>query len=131
MKSKSKQKTPLIVLKERENISELSDGESSEDDNDVDFEFSDIVNGYYIVTQYAGKCNVYYAAVVTSANNNEMFAVPFFKCNRKKYFIFAKNDHDEVGAKCIFKKLPPPEIKQKLDQIYYYFNWIDLKIELQ
>ena len=90
MKSKSKQKTPPIVLKERENISELSDGESSEDDNNVDFEFSDIVNGYYIVLQYAGKCNVFYAAVVTSANNNQMFAVPFFKRNRKKYFIFAK-----------------------------------------
>ena len=28
-------------------------------------------------------------------------------------------------------KLPPPEIKQKLDQVYYYFNCVDLNIELQ
>ena len=31
--------------------------------------------------------------------------------------IFDENDHDEVVAECIFKKLPPPEIKQKLDQV--------------
>ena len=59
---------------------------------------SDIANGDYV-------------AVVTSVNNDEMFAVLFFRCNRKKYFIFDENDHDEVGAECIFKKLPPPEIK--------------------
>ena len=49
-----------------------------------------------------------------------MFTVSFFTCNRKKYFIFDENDHDEVGAKCTSKKLPPPEIKQKLDQVYYF-----------
>ena len=45
LKSKSKLKTPRIVLKERENISEFSDDESSEDDNNDGFEFSDIVHG--------------------------------------------------------------------------------------
>ena len=49
-----------------------------------------------------------------------MFTVSFFTCNRKKYFIFYENDHDEVGAKCTSKKLPPPKIKQKLDQVYYF-----------
>ena len=48
-------------------------------------------------------------------------------CNGKKYFIFDENDHDKVGAECIFKELPPPEIKQKLDQVYYHFNCVDLK----
>ena len=87
-KSKLKSKTPRIVLKER-NISELSDDKSSVDDNNVDFEFSDIVNGDYVVVQYAGKCNViYYAGVVKSVNNDEMFTVSFFKCNGKKVFHF-------------------------------------------
>ena len=49
----------------------------------------------------------------------------------KRYFIFDENDHDEVGTECIFKKLPPPEIKQKLDQIFYYLTCVDFKIELQ
>ena len=60
-----------------------------------------------------------------------MFTVSCFKCNGKKYFILDENDHDEVGAECILKKLPPLEIKQKLDQAYYYFNCVDLNIELQ
>ena len=47
LKSKSKLKTPQIVSKERENISELSADKSSEDDKNVDFEFSDIVTGDY------------------------------------------------------------------------------------
>ena len=42
---KSKLKTPRIVLKKRENISEFSDDESGEDDNNAGFEFSDIVHG--------------------------------------------------------------------------------------
>ena len=42
-----------------------------------------------------------------------------------------ENDPDEVGAKCILKKLPPPEIKQRVDQVYYHFNCVDLNIELQ
>ena len=64
-----------------------------------------------------------HVAVVTSVKNDEMFTVSFFTCNRKKYFIFDENDHDEVGAKCTSKKLPPTEIKQKLDQVYYFkFN---------
>ena len=110
----------------------MSDDESSEDDNDVDFEFRDIVHGDYIVVQYAGKCNVvYYATVAASVNNDKIFTVSFFKCNGKKYFISDENDHDEVSAECIFRELPPPEIKQKLYQIYYYFNCVDLKIELQ
>ena len=67
----------------------MSDDKSSADDNNVDFEFSDIVNGDYVVVQYAGKCNViYYAGVVTSVNNDEMFTVSFFKCNGKKVFHF-------------------------------------------
>ena len=81
-----------------------------------------------MLIQYAGKRNVVYAAVVTSVNNDEMVTVSFFQCNGKKYFIFDKNDHYEVGAKCILEKLPPPEIKQNLDQLYYYFNCVDLNI---
>ena len=42
-----------------------------------------------------------------------------------------ENDPDEVVAKCILKKLPPPEIKQRVDQVYYHFNCVDLNIELQ
>ena len=118
-------KTPGIALKEWGNISEFSDDESSEDDN-AGFEFSDIVNGNYVVVRYAGKCNVvYYAAVVTSLNNDVMFNVSFFKCNGKKHYNFDENDHDEVGAECLFKKLALPEIKQKLDHVYYYFNCVD------
>ena len=64
----------------------MSYDESSEDDNNVDFEFSDIVNGDYIVVQYAGKCNVvYYAAVVTSVNNDEMFTVSFLNVMEKLF----------------------------------------------
>ena len=48
-----------------------------------------------------------------------------------KYFFFDESNHDEVGAKCILKKLPPCEIKQKLDQVYYYYNCVDLNIELE
>ena len=54
-----------------------------------------------------------------------------FKCNGKKYLIFDENDYKQVGAECIFKKLSPPEIKQRLEQLYYYFNCVDLNIELQ
>ena len=54
-----------------------------------------------------------------------------FKCNGKKYLIFDENDFQQVGAECIFKKLSPPEIKQRLEQLYYYFNCVDLNIELQ
>ena len=75
-----KSKTPQIVLKGRECISELTDDESNEDDDNVDFEFNDVVNGDYVVVQYAGKCNVCYPAVNTSVNNDEMFTVSFFKC---------------------------------------------------
>ena len=31
----------------------------------------------------------------------------------------------------ILRKLPLPEIKQKLDQVYYYFKCVDLNVELQ
>ena len=54
-----------------------------------------------------------------------MFTVLFFKCYGKKYFILDENDHDKVGAECILKK------KQKLEQVYYYFNSVDLNTELQ
>ena len=91
------------MLKERENISELSSDKSSENDNSVDFEFSDIVNGDYVVVQYARKCNlVYYAAVVTSVNNDKMFTVSFLNVMEKKNFIFHENYYDEVGAESIF-----------------------------
>ena len=49
----------------------------------------------------------------------------------KNIHFFIKNDHEEVGAECIFKKLPPIEIKQKLDQVYYCFNCVHHNIELQ
>ena len=42
-----------------------------------------------------------------------------------------ENDPDEVGAKYILKKFLPPEIKQRVDQVYYHFNCVDLNIELQ
>ena len=126
-KAKLKSKTPWIILSESGNISELSDDESSEDDNNVDFEFSGIANGIYVVVHYAGKRNVYDAAIVTSVNNDEMFNVSLFKCNGKKYFIFDENDHNKVGADFVYKKLTPPEIKQELDQVYYYFNCVDFK----
>ena len=48
-------------------------------------------------------------------------------CNGKKYFIFDENDHDKVGAECIFKELPPPEIKQKLDQVIIILTVLILK----
>ena len=76
--SKSKLKTPQIALKEKESISELSDDESSEDDNKILILNLVIVNGDYVVVQHAGKCNVvYYAAVIASVNSDEMFTVIF------------------------------------------------------
>ena len=54
-KAKSKLKTLQIILKEREN----SDNKSSYNDNNVDFEFDDKVNGDYVAGQYAGECNVF------------------------------------------------------------------------
>ena len=92
-KSKLKAKLPRVVLKEREmrELSELSDDESNEDDNNVDFEYHDTVNGDYGIVQYAGKCNiVYYAVVVTSVKNDEMFTLSSFKFNGKKYFTLMK-----------------------------------------
>lgn len=69
----------------------MSSDKSSENDNSVDFEFSDIVNGDYVVVQYARKCDVvYYAAVVTSVNNDEMFTVSFLKCKGKNISFFMK-----------------------------------------
>ena len=59
----------------------MTDDKSNEDDNSVDFKFSDIVNSDYVVVQYPGKCSVvYYAAVNISVNNDQMFTVSFFKC---------------------------------------------------
>ena len=69
----------------------MNHDESSEDNNNVDFEFNDITNGDYIVVQYAVKHNVvYYAAVVASVNNDWMFTVSFFKCNGKNNSFFMK-----------------------------------------
>ena len=86
-KSKSELKTPQIILKERKN----SDNESSDNDNNVDFEFSDIANGDYVAGQYAGRSNVvYHAAVVTPVNNDKMFTVLFFKCYGKKISFLMK-----------------------------------------
>ena len=35
-----------------------------------------------------------------------------------------ENDPDEVGAKYMLKKFLPPEIKQRVDQVYYHFNCV-------
>ena len=121
------------MLKERENISELSSDKSSENDNSVDFEFSDIVNGDYVVVQYARKCNVvYYAAVVTSVNNDEMFTVSFFKCNgKKKISFFMKIIMMKLVLNLYFKNFHYLKSNKNLDQVHYYFNCVDLNIELQ
>ena len=37
----------------------------------------------------------------------------------------------ETTCEFIFRKLPLPEIKQKLDQVYHYFKCVDLNVELQ
>ena len=76
--SKSKSKTPQIVVKERENISELSNDESSE-------------NGDYLVVQYAGKCNVvYYVPVATSVNNDEMLLCHCLNVMEKNIWFLMK-----------------------------------------
>ena len=44
----------------------------------------------------------------------------FLKHNRKIYAEFDDNGPDEIRPEFTFKTLSPQEIKQKLDQIYYY-----------
>ena len=51
-----------------------------------------------------------------------LYDISFYKSKNKEYFLFDKSDTDTVGIECIKGKLPEPNFKQKLDEVYYYFD---------
>ena len=49
----------------------------------------------------------------------------------KKYFLFDEEDEDEIGAECIKGKLPVPDHKEKLDEVYYFFDCSKYSIKFE
>ena len=124
----------LINRKVDEDSSDEDSDSGYESDSDVDFDAQEKYNeGDYVIIQYTkGKKNgiVYFAAVIDSVDSeNELFGVSFFKKSSAGFFLHNENDKDEIGIECILRRLPVPDIKQKKDQLYYFFDGEDITLQ--
>jgi hypothetical protein len=108
------------------------DGDDNAAGDDVDFILKPEKGDFYII-QYRGKRRIlYYAAVCKKLlPDNRMLKVAFYKRKGNRHFTYYPKDTDEVGEECIYKKISPPEVRQKKEQEYYYFDIDSLDITLE
>ena len=84
--------------------------------------------------EYQGKrqCK-YYVSVITGVDDGEkLYHVTFYKRYGKDSFIFNEKDTDEIGEECIIGIVQPPAVKQRSDEILYFFDlssYRDIKVE--
>ena len=55
----------------------------------------------------------------------------FSNAIRKAFSFLMETMMMNLALNVHVKKLLRPEIKQKLDQVYYHFNYADLNVEIQ
>ena len=82
--------------------------------------------------QYQGKRHaMYFSAVITEVDEDEMYHVTFYKCNGKDFFLFDEEDTDLIGVECIKCVLEPPDVTQKKEEVYYTFDYSKYNIKLE
>lgn len=107
-------------------------GDNTVADDDVDFIVKPEKGAFYII-QYRGKRRIlYYAAVCKKVlPDDQMLEVAFYRRKGNPYFTYYPKDTDTVGVECIYKTISPPDVRQKREQEYYFFDLNSFDITLE